>query len=208
MNSGTVARDSVIRSAIVRCVGVCGTSGRRAAAAGRARQAPAGGRRCPDVGADDAAADAAAADAAERDAELRRERTGDRGRASTRPSRGRFRRSRCRGHAGQRGWTRGRDGRWGRGAAVADAEAGDRLAERGCVTGRDEDFRQPARDLGLVDDRCLVRLDLDERVALGDLVSGALQPLQHRRLLHRVRESRHPDVDKPGDFGGHLTGHC
>ena len=109
-----------------------------------------------------------------------------------------------------------RRGAAGRAAATAGGGGGAAVADRRRAIGSpsaatppvaDEDLVQHAGGLGLVDDRRLVRLDLDERLALRDLVAGLLQPLQHGRLLHRVRELRHPDVDEHGDFGGHLTGH-
>ena len=60
----------------------------------------------------------------------------------------------------------------------------------------DDDLLEHAFGLGLVDHRRLVGLDLDERLAAGDLVPRALEPGEDRRLLHRVRQSRHPDVDQ------------
>ncbi len=50
---------------------------------------------------------------------------------------------------------------------------------------------QDAVEVGLVDHRRLVGLDLHQLIAAVDLVAIGLQPLQDGALLHRVRQARH-----------------
>ena len=162
--------DSVIRCAIVRCVAECDTSvvapllavgGRRLA------------RRRADVGGDDAAVRAAAVEPGEPDTELAREPPRDgRGAGATR--------LRGKSLPGARA-ARPRSHRPAPGAAAPDArdrrpDACDRLAERGRLAGLDDDLLEHALRLGLVDDRRLVRLDLDQRLSLRDLLTRLLEP--------------------------------
>ena len=55
------------------------------------------------------------------------------------------------------------------------------------------DLERP-RLVGLVGHVGLVRLDLDELFALGDLVAVGLEPLEDRALFHRVGQAGHGDV--------------
>ena len=93
------------------------------------------------------------------------------------------------------GGDRRRRRRGGRSGAL-DAQPRDHGAERGGAAVVDEDLLEHAGALRLVDDRRLVGLDLDERLALRDRIARPLQPLQDGRLLHRVGEARHRQVDE------------
>src|SRR3954447_15854642 len=78
-------------------------------------------------------------------------------------------------------------------AAAALADARDDLAdrERRALVGDD---LERSVGVGLVRHRGLVGLDLDELVALRDVVALRLEPLEDRPLLHRVGEAGHRDV--------------
>ena len=75
--------------------------------------------------------------------------------------------------------------------ALADAR--DDLADRERRALVGDDLERAVR-VGLVRHRRLVRLDLDELVALRDLVPLGLEPLEDRALLHGVGQPRHGHV--------------
>ena len=77
--------------------------------------------------------------------------------------------------------------------AAALADLRDRLADRERVALLGHDLERP-RLVGLVGHVGLVRLDLDELLALGDLVAVGLEPLEDRALLHGVGQAGHRDV--------------
>ena len=129
------------------------------------------------VGLHDAPSRAAAVDPVEGHAELGGQPPGDRSRAGARA-----RLARSRG---------------GRGARAVDGEPRDHRAQRGRLALADRNLAQHAVDLGLVDHRRLVRLDLDERLAFRDRLAGPLEPAQDGGLLHRVGQPRHGHVDEP-----------
>src|SRR5215218_8928882 len=85
-----------------------------------------------------------------------------------------------------------------RGRAAALADSGDDLAdgERRALLG--DDLEGPV-GVGLVRHRRLVGLDLDELLALGDIVAVGLEPLEDRALLHGVGQARHGDVGHARD---------
>ena len=162
------------------------------------------GRRCAlggaaDVRFGDPAARTGALESVQIDAELGCESPGDGGRARTRA---------CAGGSGRGSWSgrrrrgrRGRSGRCRRGRrrGAVDGQARDHVAEPGRLVLTDRDLAEHAVDLGLVHDRGLVGLDLDERLALRDRIARLLEPAQDDGLLHRVREPRHHDVDEAQD---------
>jgi hypothetical protein len=86
--------------------------------------------------------------------------------------------------------------RLGRPVSAPDADPGDHCTEgrRGPVV--DDDLLEDAVGLGLVDHRRLVGLDLDERLAAHHVVARPFEPGQDRRLLHRVGQLRHADLDE------------
>ena len=75
--------------------------------------------------------------------------------------------------------------------ALADPR--DDLADRERRALLGDDLERAVR-VGLVRHRGLVGLDLDELLALGDLVPRGLEPLEDRALLHGVGQPRHGHV--------------
>ena len=78
---------------------------------------------------------------------------------------------------------------------AVDDQPSDHGAEVGGATFLDDDVGENAILLGLVDDCGLVGFDLHKRLAAPDRVAWLLQPAENRRLLHRVRQLRHRDVN-------------
>ena len=211
--SGAVALDSAIRRATVRCSRFSSswvTSPRPAspsragffgASAGFAGGAPAR-RGCfdpgggLDVGLDDPPARAAALDAGQIELVLPRHAAGDRATPSTSARLAArappVRRVRLLAFRLGSACRLGVLGRLAPGHRRF-ADPRDRRAdgERVALLGHD---LQRARRVGLVGHVGLVRLDLDELFALGDLVAVGLEPLQDRALLHGVGQAGHGDV--------------
>ena len=79
------------------------------------------------------------------------------------------------------------------GAVAAAADRRDRRADGERVALLGDDLQRPLL-VGLVRHVGLVGLDLDELLALGDLVPVGLEPLEDRALLHRVGQAGHRDV--------------
>ena len=75
--------------------------------------------------------------------------------------------------------------------AVAVRERRDRLTDRDCRSFGNEDRVERAVGLGLVDDRRLVRLDLDQALAAREGLTRRLQPTDDDGLGHRVRQLGH-----------------
>src|SRR5437870_5006902 len=81
----------------------------------------------------------------------------------------------------------------------------DHGADGGALALGDDDLAQLARGVGLNLDVGLVALDLDQRLALLDLLAFLLQPAQDLAGLHRVREAWHLNVGHrrlPSSFRG------
>jgi hypothetical protein len=72
----------------------------------------------------------------------------------------------------------------------------DRLSERRGCAFVDDDLVEDTLELGLVDHRGLVGLDLDQRLAPPNRLAGLLEPLDHGRLLALVGQARHRDLDR------------
>jgi hypothetical protein len=73
-------------------------------------------------------------------------------------------------------------------------EQRDRVADRNVVAFRGGDRAQRARPRGLHLDGRLVRFDLHERLALGNLVALALQPPDELARVLSHAERRHHDL--------------
>ncbi len=100
--------------------------------------------------------------------------------------------------AGRRRWCRSGLGsrRCGASAARSRLEAGERLADLDDVVGLDERLEDGAGDGGGDLGVDLVGRDLDDRVALGDLVARLLVPLEDDALGDRLAHLGHHEVER------------